>query len=421
MSWDDVVLQEPHDKQRQFRESRAKRKVIRGGRRGGKTSGLAQLASDYFMAGKRVLYATPTAEQIGRFWTEITRAFAAPIDRGLLKKNESEHFIELPRTEQRIRAKTAWNANTLRGDYADLLILDEWQLMNEDAWGEVGAPMLLDNNGDAVFCYTPPSMRSRSTSKARDRRHAPKLYKRAEADTTGRWAAFHFTSHDNPHISAEALAELASDMTKLAIRQEIEAEDVVEVPGSIWKLEDIEKARLLRIPEGLDLLRVGVGVDPSGGATECGIVVAGVGLCACKGPIEEHAFVLEDATRDGVVPPAVWAGAAVTAYHGRKADRILGERNYGGDMVEHTIRTADKSVSYKDVIATRGKAVRAEPVSALYEQGKVHHVGTFDKLEDEQCGWVPESGQRSPNRMDALVWVITWAMLEKDKIEWRLV
>ena len=103
-------------------------------------------------------------------------------------------MIERPGSDQRIRAKTAWNADTLRGDYADLLILDEWQLMNEEAWEVVGAPMLLDNNGDAVFIYTPPSLHSRSTSKARDPRHAAKLFQRAQADTTGRWEVFHFTS-----------------------------------------------------------------------------------------------------------------------------------------------------------------------------------------------------------------------------------
>ncbi|GAI18464.1 unnamed protein product, partial [marine sediment metagenome] len=93
-----------------------------------------------------------------------------------------------PGTEQRIRAKTAWNADSLRGDYADLLIMDEWQLMNEGAWDKVGAPMLLDNDGDAVFIYTPRSFHSRTITKADDPLHASKMYKKAKADTTGRWA-----------------------------------------------------------------------------------------------------------------------------------------------------------------------------------------------------------------------------------------
>lgn len=237
-----VHLRRPHARQREFLESPAKRKVIRAGRRGGKTTGVGIMAVEAFLAGRRVLYAAPTQEQVDAFWWEVKRALAEPIDAGVFVKNESLHIIELPGTKQRIRAKTAWNADTLRGDYADLLILDEWQLMDEQAWELVGAPMLLDNDGDAVFVYTPPSLASRSVSKARDPRHAAKMFKRAQTDRTGRWEAFHFTSRDNPHISAEALADLAADMTELAIRQEIEAEDVDEPPGAVYDGRLVQQA-----------------------------------------------------------------------------------------------------------------------------------------------------------------------------------
>src|SRR5262249_19184516 len=149
-----------HPKQRAFAESSTKRKVVRAGRRGGKTVGVATDAVERFLAGRRVLYAVPTQEQIDRFWFEVKRALEPAIDRGIVYKDATRQLIELPRTEIRIRAKTAFNADTLRGDYADDLILDEYQLMNEDAWGVVGAPMLLDTNGDATFVYTPPSFRT---------------------------------------------------------------------------------------------------------------------------------------------------------------------------------------------------------------------------------------------------------------------
>lgn len=103
--------------------------------------------------------------------------FHLPIRNKVLYKNESEKYIELPGTKQRIKAKTAWNADSLRGDYADELILDEFQLMNEDIWDLVGAPMLLDNNGNAVFIYTPPSLHSRSVSKANNKMHAAKFFR----------------------------------------------------------------------------------------------------------------------------------------------------------------------------------------------------------------------------------------------------
>jgi len=221
----DILERTPHSHQQAIIDSQAKRKIIRAGRRSGKTVGIAILAVQKFLAGYRVLYTAPTTEQVDRFWYEVTTSLAEPVTAGVLYKNETEHVIEREHTENRIRAKTAWNANTLRGDYADLLIFDEWQLMDEDAWEVVGAPMLLDNNGDAVFIYTPPSLRSVGVSKAHDPRHAAKMFREAQKDATGRWQAFHFTSHDNPYISGEALQELIQDMSKQSYRQEILAED----------------------------------------------------------------------------------------------------------------------------------------------------------------------------------------------------
>jgi len=187
--------------------------------------GLAIIACDAFLAGRRVLYAVPTTEQLDKFWFEVKRAFSEAIEARVLVCNETKHTIELPRSETRIRAKTAWNADMLRGDYADLLILDEWQLMNEDVWETVGAPMLADNAGDAIFVYTPPSPRRAGISKARDPRHAAKMFKAAQVDTTGLWQAFHFTSYDNPYISREGLAAVTQDMSLDAYRREIMAED----------------------------------------------------------------------------------------------------------------------------------------------------------------------------------------------------
>jgi len=389
----DILLPRPHDKQRAFIDDPAKRKIIRAGRRGGKTVGMAIFAVQRFLEGRRVLYAAPTSEQISRFWTEVTRALDAPIRAKVFNKNETEHTIELRGTEQRIRAKTAWNADSLRGDYADLLILDEWQLMNEDAWGTVGAPMMLDNNGDAVFIYTPPSLHSRSVSKATDPQHAAKMYKAAKNDTTGRWAAFHFTSYDNPHLPREALDDIAKDMTALAYRMEVMAEDIDESPGALWTRDIIEKGRIVKAPA---LHRIVVAVDPSAtsGGDDAGIVTVG--------ERSKHIFLLGDDTVQG--SPTVWAKAAVVAYHKYKADCIVAESNQGGEMVELTIKTIPeaKNIPVRLVHASRGKQTRAEPISAIYEQGRGHHVGSFAQLEDEMCLWIP--GDPSPNRMDALVW-----------------
>jgi hypothetical protein len=347
-----------------------------------------------FLAGKRVLYAAPTSEQIDRFWTTVTRALDAPIRAKVLYKNETEHVIEVPGTENRIRAKTAWNADTLRGDYADVLILDEWQLMNEDAWGVVGAPMMLDHNGDAIFIYTPPSLHSRSVTKANDPQHAAKMFKRALQDTSGRWATFNFTSHDNPHLSREALGDITADMTALAYRMEILAEDVDEAPGALWKRENIEKSRAVKAP---DFDRVVIGVDPTASSEgdEAGIITAGRAG-------DEFYTIADDSTQGS---PQKWATAAVTAYFRARADWIVAEKNNGGEMVEAVIKQVDPNVNVRLVWASRGKATRAEPVSAIGEQGRDHHLGSFPALEDELCLWIP--GDPSPNRMDAKVWAYT--------------
>jgi hypothetical protein len=134
----EVKLKRPHKKQG-FVDSKVPRIVVKAGRRGGKTIGAAVKAVRHFLAGGRVLYGAPTQDQVESFWWEVTQSLYNPIELGIFYKNETKHLIELPNSKQRIRAKTCWNADTLRGDWADLLILDEWQLMNEGAWELVGA------------------------------------------------------------------------------------------------------------------------------------------------------------------------------------------------------------------------------------------------------------------------------------------
>jgi hypothetical protein len=192
-----------------------------------------------------------------------------------------------------------------------------------------------------------------------------------------------------------------------------------EVNGALWTLED-RKAEDGRTIHGIDAARVTpdqaprmrrivVAVDPSGTkgddtGDDIGIVVAGIG-------VDGRGYVFEDATCQ--MSPDGWGRRAVEMYHRHQADRIIGERNYGGAMVEFVIRTADKRVPYKEVVASRGKSVRAEPIAALYEQGKVSHVGHFPDLEDQMCNFTASGyvGEGSPDRADALVWALTELML----------
>jgi hypothetical protein len=350
-----------------------------------------------------------------RFWQEVTIALAEPLDAGVFKKNETLHLIERPGTEQRIRAKTAYNAYTLRGDYATRLIFDEWQLMNEDAWEVVGAPMMLDRAGSvALFCYTPPSRRSAGVSKAHDPRHAARLFAAAEADTTGRWATFHFASHSNPHISTEALAEITEDMSRLAYLQEIEALDALEVPGALWTQALIDQTRITAAPCP-PMVRIVVALDPSGTSNatsdEMGIMAGGKDL-------QGHGYLLCDASRRGT--PALCAREAIRLYDHYEAEALIAETNTGGEWIGTVVQfvaaemyrqgeRATPQVHYKTVHASRGKATRAEPVSAEYEQRRIHHVGVFPELETEMTSWVP--GMPSPSRMDSAVWCFTELLL----------
>ena len=188
-------------------------------------------------------------------------------------------------------------------------------------------------------------------------------------------------------------------------RQELDAELLEDVDGALWNRTMLDSCRTDFVP---DLRRLVVAIDPAGGAhrksDETGIVAAGVGY-------GDRAFVLADAS--GKYSPDGWARTAVGLYHALHADLIVAESNFGGSMVESTIRTVDPNVPIRLVHASRGKAVRAEPVVSMYEQGRVHHVGLFPTLEDQLCGWDPNVNGPSPDRLDALVWAITDLMLNK--------
>ncbi|MBZ9939152.1 terminase family protein [Mesorhizobium sp. BR1-1-16] len=210
------------------------------------------------------------------------------------------------------------------------------------------------------------------------------------------------------NLPAQFLAKLKTryEGTRLG-RQELNAEILDDVPGALWSRAMIDAALVRSLPP---MQRVVVAVDPSGtkGATDggdsIGIVVAGKG-------IDGTAYVMADRTCK--LSPDGWGRRAVEAYSEFDADRIVAERNFGGAMVEHVIRTVDRSVSYKEVTASRGKVARAEPVAALYEQGRVKHVAGLADLEDQMCAMTPDGfiGDGSPDRADALVWAVTELML----------
>ena len=194
-------------------------------------------------------------------------------------------------------------------------------------------------------------------------------------------------------------------------RQELNAEILDDNPNAKWTRALIEEQRIGPNDKVPPLIRVVVGVDPAVSdpketeekSAETGIIAAGISA-------EGHGYVLEDTSLAGSA--VEWARAVVRSFNGNKGDRVVGEINNGGYLVEVNLRTVDRNIPFTSVHASRGKEIRAEPVSSLYEQGKIHHVGTFPQLEDQMCEWEP--GQKSPDRMDAMVWAF-WDLFRLEK------
>ena len=208
------------------------------------------------------------------------------------------------------------------------------------------------------------------------------------------------TYENEKNLAPSFLEELrlSYEGTRLG-RQEIYGEILEDTPGALWTREMIETARIT--PDEMPpLARIVVAIDPavtsSEDSDETGIVVAGVSS-------DGHYYVIEDLSMRG--SPQQWARVAVDAYQRHKANRIVGETNNGGDMIELLLRQVDPSIAYRKVTATRGKLVRAEPIAALSEQYRLHMVGMYETLEDQMCTFTPDS-DLSPDHLDAMVWAV---------------
>jgi phage terminase large subunit-like protein len=221
------------------------------------------------------------------------------------------------------------------------------------------------------------------------------------------------STYDNRNnLAPEFFAEIIRKYEGTRIgRQELNAEVLEDLPGALWTREMIESARIEQGAVKWDMIvRVVVAIDPAVTASEksdeTGIIAAGLTRSG-------HVLVLDDVScRES---PLGWARQAVALFKFRRADRIVAEVNNGGDLVAANLQAVDPNIPFRAVHASRGKAVRAEPIAALYEQGRVHHVGMFPLLEDQMCSWVPGLTEKSPDRMDALVWAITELVIDPEE------
>jgi phage terminase large subunit-like protein len=291
----------------------------------------------------------------------------------------------------------AWTYNAtepdqLRGPQHHFAWVDELAKFRygEALWDQVVFGLRLGDNPQALITTTP---QPKKVIKALAANPSTKITRGATKDNIA-------------NLARSAVEQMYDryEGTRLG-RQELEGEILGDIPGALWTRESIDDNRVTEAPE--DLERVLVAVDPAAssneGSDENGIVV--VGLARDKDGYA-RGYILEDASLRGT--PEEWAKKAIHMYRKWSADKIVAEKNQGGEMVSSVLRSVDRSVPVKLVHASRGKVVRAEPISALYEQGRIHHVGLFDKLEDQMCEFsidnVRNANTGSPDRVDALVW-----------------
>lgn len=309
---------------------------------------------------------------------------------------------------------TLYNAvepDQLRGPQHDFAWCDEmakWRYM-EDTWDQLQFGLRLGRHPRAVVTTTP--------------RPLPLIRRLVNDPTT--FVTKGRTADNHSNLAAPFLKAIEDKYggTRLG-RQELEGEVLEDIPGALWTRDALDRNRRPKAPE--EMVRIVVAIDPAAtsgeNADETGIVAVGFTNDSEEG---QHAYVLADRSIRGT--PDEWAKAAVSLYHELDADRIVAEANNGGEMVEAVIRAVDRNVPLTLVRASRGKRVRAEPIAALYEQNRVHHVGRLDVLEDQMCLFSGETGRSagdSPDRVDALVWAVSslWERLtarrrvaEKDK------
>ena len=309
---------------------------------------------------------------------------------GIDTLNKADLYADMA-NGSRVLFRSADKSERLRGMNLGWAWVDEAALVGEETWDILLGRLRLDP-GRAWITTTPKGHNW--------------VYQRFVDTKDEDHALIRARTSDNPHLPDDFVDSLRDQYTARFRRQEMLGE-FIEAEGALWSWNDIH-----HVTDAPQMDRVVVGVDPAGGGPdEVGIVAVG--------KAGEDAFVLGDYSMKG--SPNAWASAVVSAFRQHQADRVVAERNFGGDMVESTLRTADANLPVSVISASRGKQQRAEPVAALYEQGKVRHVGPHDTLEDQMTTWDPQDSNTSPDRVDALVWALTDLMLQDNDFAFAVV
>lgn len=371
--------------------------VITKGRRFGATRGAAHAFIELCLEGKKLLWGDTIISNIDRY---VERYFIPALSKNKIDYNYQRQQKQLNIGPGYIDFRSADRPENWEGFGYDVIFLNEAGIIlnNKYLYTNAVLPMLMDSPKSILIAAgVPKGKKCKGESKKEDEHPFYTIYKAAK-DGNPKYRLLEYSSYDNPLLSPEEIKELETEIARMSpgmVDQEIYGRFVDSVSGVMWTADLIKRGTTQ------DLKTIVIGLDPSGSkdGDEVGIVAVG--------EMGGNYYVLSD--RTGGYTPNQWGTIVKNEYSALKANSVIAERNFGGDMVRAIILNIDPGIHVRDVIASRGKDVRAEPIVSLYEQGKVFHSPGLFKLENEMLSWVPGLG-KSPNRIDALVWAITYLM-----------
>lgn len=380
-----------HPAQAQVAEECKRFNVIDAGRRFGKSIfGIDRCIEPALYRGLPVGWFAPSYKNLADMWREVI-SILGPVMRS---KNEVEKRIELI-SGGSIEMWSMESPDSARGRHYARVILDECAMVKDlmSAWNLIIRPMLMDLRGDAYFLSTP-----------KGRNGFMEMWELGQNPEDTEWKSWRFPTSVNPHIHPDEIEGMRKTMPVKAFEQEVMARFIDEVSGALWKLSNLDQYRVSSPPD--DLLKIVVAIDPAvssnADSDETGIIGAGLGR-------DDHGYILADSS--GTYTPLEWGNKAIAQYDVLEANRVVAEVNNGGDLVKANLMGIRSTLPFESVHASRGKAIRAEPIAALYEQGRVHHVGFFPDLEQQMTMWSPADDRNSPDRVDAMVWALSNLML----------
>lgn len=366
--------------------------VVPKGRRFGATKGAANACIEWCLDGDNILWGDTINGNIDRYFD---RYFLPELQNNKIEYSYNRVHKQLSIGRGYIDFRSADRPENWEGFGYDKIILNEAGIIlkNKYLYTNAVLPMMMDSPNSILIAMGVPKGKI-----VKDKSEHPfyTLYKNAINGMKG-YLCNQYSSYDNPLLSVKDIEELSNEIKRMnpaMEQQEIYGQFVDGANGILWTSDLIQ-----HVDYQPNLIKIVIGIDPSGSVEGDEIGIIGAGM-ASNGNI----FVLSD--KSGHFTPNGWATISVNEYKSKKANSIVVERNYGGDMVKSNIHSVDKRILVKEVTASRGKDIRAEPIVSLYEQGKVFHLHGLNALENEMLTWVPGVG-KSPNRVDALVWAIT--------------